>query len=297
MNGGALALREGVLFWGANLGHGEVFTFDLDGRPLEPKLDLGPRSSVSGLAADGDRRLWIADTQRGELRGHNLFGFEGAHFEPTAGALEAPVGGLVDGPVDVALAPGDDYLGLWVATGGVRRAAVGLFLPDGTRLTALRSEGDPKRPFERVTRLSSAAGRLAVLESGAGRIQVFRGADFHFGFLSGADRPRALVLLEDGRCVVALGADGAERLALFDASGRERKQLAGSVPDADGELGSVEGAVALAVEDVGSDRAARLFLLDREGTRVQVFNLEGRCYGGFGLLDLDDSAGRFFTDL
>jgi hypothetical protein len=287
VNGGGLALREGVLFWGVDLGGGAVRAFDLDGRPLGPRLDLGPKSSVSGLVADGDRRLWIADTQRGELRGMNLFGYEGAEFVPLAGKLEAPVGGVSDGPVDVALAPGEAYVGLWVARGGRRRAAVGLFLPDGTRLQALRSLGDPKASFDRVTRLAGAGELLAVLEAGEGRVQVFRRTDFHFAFAPKGGHLAAGAGLADGRFVVGLGEEGGERLVLFDAAGRAVRELAPEVADAGG--GDVTGIVDLAVEERGSDRRSRLFLLDREGTRVQVFNLEGRCYGAFGGFDDESS--------
>ncbi|MDF1798529.1 MAG: hypothetical protein P1V81_05095, partial [Planctomycetota bacterium] len=45
--------------------------------------------------------------------------------------------------------------------------------------------------------------------------------------------------------------------------------------------GLVSGPVDLVVEETELDRRSRLVLCDLEGTRVQVFNLEGRCYGSF----------------
>lgn len=292
MNGGGLALSEGVLFWGLDSGRGLVRAFDFEGRALGASLDLGPGSSVSGLVADADRRVWVADTRRGLLLGLTLFGYEGAEFRPTAGELEAPAGGRVDGPVDVALAPSKELLGLWIASGGRRRAAVGLYLPDGTRLEALRSMGDPKRAFDRVTRLSGAGELLAVLEGGAGRVQVFRRGDFHFALGTNAPRGqpiRAVALLSDGRFVVALGDGDGERVLLLDAAGRELRQLAPGSPSEGG--GSTDAVVDLCVEPGARDREARLFVLDREGLRVQVFNLEGRCYGAFAGFDVDAAGG------
>ena len=74
MNGGSLALHEGVLFWALDRGRGAaVRAHDLDGHPLD--VELGPRgadlaglASISGLAVDGDRRLWLADTRAGVVR-------------------------------------------------------------------------------------------------------------------------------------------------------------------------------------------------------------------------------------
>ncbi len=298
MNGGSLALFEGVLYWGLDRGRGAaVCAHDLDGHPLE--VELGPRpgdaagatgASVSGLAVDADRRMWLADTRAGLVRGYSLFGREGASFAPQPGPLEAPAADYVDGPVDLAVAPGETWTGLWVASGGERRGAVGLYLPDGTRLASLRSEGDPKRAFRRVVRLAVRGEELWVLEAGARRVQVFRRGEFHFLFdlralAAGRTWPRALWPLSDGRLVLAVaGESGDDAVLLLDHSGHSLRVL---VEGADAELGAeppegrVLGPVDLAVEEAAEDRRARLVLCDLEGARVQVFNLEGRCYGSF----------------
>ena len=314
MNGGSLALFEGVLYWGLDRGReAAVRAHDLDGHPLE--VELGPRpgaaasTSVSGLAVDPDRRLWLADTRAGLVRGYSLFGREGATFTPTPGELEAPAASYVDGPVDLAVAPGDTWTGLWVASGGERRGAVGLYLPDGTRLASLRSEGDPKKAFRRVVRLAVRGEELWVLEAGARRVQVFRRGEFHFLFdlpaaaggararAGGAGRsgraglgprtwPRALWPLSDGRLVLAVaGEEGDDAVLLLDHQGHLERVLAtGDGTDAEGR---VLGPVDLVVEEATEDRRARLALCDLEGARVQVFNLEGRCYGSFAAFGED----------
>ncbi|MDF1798530.1 MAG: hypothetical protein P1V81_05100, partial [Planctomycetota bacterium] len=251
MNGGSLALFEGVLYWGLNSGAGAgVRAHDLNGHPLDVELGPGPGdsrgSSVSGLAVDPDRRLWMADTLGRCVRGYSLFGREGGRFEPETGALEAPAARYVDGPVDLVVAPGDTWRGLWVATGGERRAAVGLHLPDGTRLATLRSEGDPKRAFRRITRLAARGEELWVLESGARRVQVFRRGDFHFLFglpeavRRGRSWPRALWPLSDGRLVLAVDDGGGE------ARGAAVRRL--------DQGGHVSGPVDLVVEETELDR-------------------------------------------
>jgi len=306
LNGGSLALFEGVLYWGLNSGAGAgVRAHDLDGHPLDVELGPGPGdprgASVSGLAVDPDRRLWMADTLGRCVRGYSLFGREGGRFEPKTGALEAPAASYVDGPVDLVVAPGDTWRGLWIATGGERRAAVGLFLPDGTRLAALRSEGDPKRPFRRITRLAARDEELWVLESGARRVQVFRRGDFHFLFglpedvRRGRRWPRALWPLSDGRLVLAVDDGGGEQagaaVLLLDQGGHLLRVLVGGHDEvSEGPVvpeGVVSGPVDLVVEESELDRRSRLVLCDLEGTRVQVFNLEGRCYGSFAAFGED----------
>ena len=291
MNGGSLALHEGVLFWALDRGRGAaVRAHDLDGHPLD--VELGPRgadlaglASISGLAVDGDRRLWLADTRAGVVRGFSLFGREGATFAASPGELEAPAGDYVDGPVDLVVAPGDTWTGLWVASGGERRGAVGLYLPDGTRLRTLRADGDPKRAFRRLVRLAARGEELWALEAGARRVQVFRRGDFHFAFglpeaRTGRAWPRALWPLSDGRLVLAVGTgEGDDAVLLLDHGGRLLRTLA--TGGAAGEEGAVLGPVDLAVEEAAEDRRARLAVCDLEGARVQVFNLEGRCYGSF----------------
>jgi len=293
-----LALLEGVLYWGLDRGQGAaVRAHDLDGHPLP--IDLGPRgadspgASVSGLAVDPDRRLWLADTRAGLVRGYSLFGREGAAFAPTPGELEAPAADYVAGPVDLAVAPGDTWTGLWVASGGERRGAVGLYLPDGTRMATLRSEGDPKLPFRRVLRLAVRGEELWVLEAGAHRVQVFRRGDFHFLFDLPRSRgarsplPRALWPLSDGRLVLAVADDEAgDVVLLLDQRGHLLRVLVegcGEVP----VEGRVLGPVDLVVEEAADDRHSRLALCDQEGSRVQVFNLEGRCYGSFAAFGED----------
>ena len=305
MNAGAIAFLEGILFVGENFGRGRVLVFDEDGRGLHAGFELGPGSAVSGLVADSDRRLWIADTASRHVRLWNVFGREDAGFVPQGGVLEAAAGGRTDGPVDVALAAGSTYTGVWALEGGLRRSAVGLYLPDGTRLEGLRSEGNPKQAFDHGTRLATAGELVAVLEHGRRQVQVFRGLEFHFAIplmrAAGvsADRAVALALLTDGSALVGLGpsedaevdpgAGVVERILWLEPSGHVRAEIANSASPQHPGGSTIDGLVDFAL-DPGSDPTAHsardasqaaLYVLDRLGKRVQVFNLEGRAWGAF----------------
>lgn len=288
MNAGAITFLEGVLFVGENFGRGRVLVFDGEGRGLHAGFELGARSSVSGLIADSDRRLWIADTESKLVRAWNVFGREGKGFAPKTYALDAPAGGIEDGPVDVALSAGSTWTGLWVAMGGQRRGAVGLYLADGTRLESLRSEGLPQNVFDRVTRLATAGELIGVLEAGAHRVQVFRRLDFHMAMplgrlgAFGAGRAVALELLEDGSAVVGFAAedaDGIDRILWLDPTGQVRGEVANSLAPTHPGGATIAGLVDFALE-AQHDEAA-LFVLDQQGARIQVFNLSGRAWGGF----------------
>lgn len=310
MNTGALSLHEGVLFIGRYTGSGDIFVFDLDGRQLEAGFSLPPSANttsvaITGLAVDGDRKLWIADAFAGRVRCVNLFGKVGADFAPALGRLEAPLSGATLGgdgaPVDVALAESSKWTGIFVATAGKRVGAIALYLANGTRLLALRSLGSPKEPFDRVARMSSSADLLWVVEAGARRVQVFRAGDFHFSFPVGRlgeqqsapeGLPRALAPVGDGRLVVAIEEDvargDASNAGLFLLTGRglslQKLAAAGTAE------GQISHPIDIAVEAIRPwpheteaevDRRRRVVVLDLDGDRIQVFNLAGRCYGAF----------------
>jgi hypothetical protein len=326
MSRGALALEEGVLFVARYTGAGEVLVFDLDGRQLEAGFCLGgegrpvaplgnadetedlngPQASqpilAAGLAVDGDRRLWLADAGTGQVRCATLFGKQEASFTPSPGKSEGTLR-QAPGPVDVALADSSKWSGVFVASPGKRVGAVGLYLPNGHRILALRSEGSPQAPFDRISRIFAAGDLLWVVEAGARRVQVFREGDFHYSFSAGrlgissqapGGIPVALAPVGDGRLVIAAeraaASEGANNdhagLFLVSGHGTPIRRIA-----AEGaEEGQVTHPVDVVVETIQAwpyeteaeaDRRRRVVVLDRDGDRIQVFNLFGRCYGAF----------------
>lgn len=299
---GSLALSRGLLLVGDHAKTARVRAFDLGGRELDLSFSyrdpVAGRSAVAGLAVDEDRTILAADTPADRVRRFSFFGREVGGIGSVAkdGLQDEPVlPGLVTRPVDVEVRGNRDQGWVAIACGGERRHALQLFDPDLAFRSSCAALGEPGRAFRGVCRLASEGELLYAAESLARRVQVFRSGVFLFAFHltdAGGERfePSALAVLGDGRLVVGCRAP---RSALFlvDGAGRPLRKLA--------EEGEDEGAVLVpsdaVVEPGADDRHARLFVIDRDGLRVQVFTLEGRCLGAFWPAGSppDDSKGSF----
>jgi hypothetical protein len=286
---GSLALRAGVLYVGRHEKTAHVRPYDLDGRPLGDGFSFrGPHGepcTLGGLDVDTGHHLWVADSALGRVRTFSVFGREVSSFgsdEPLANGRtgrEHDERGALASPVDVTVAGEEDGDTLVVASAGWRRHAVQLFHGDGTWIASLRPEGNPMGRFNGVRRVQVRGPLTYVCEARAGRVQVFRDGEFHFLFklplrTAGRFEPVAIAPLEDGRMVLATGGQHSG-LFLLDASGRVLRVLA----EAGSETGQVFEPGDVAVEEGASERETRLAVVDRDADRVQVFTLEGRCYG------------------
>jgi len=123
-----------------------------------------------------------------------------------------------------------------------------------------------------------------VCERGGGRVQVFRDDEFHFAFqlppAGGAKfEPVAAALLRDGRAVIATSGE-ASSLLLVDRSGRLLRVIA----EAGSESGCLVHPADVVVAEEQEDHDTRVLVIDQDGDRVQVFTLEGRCFGAFAAL-------------
>jgi hypothetical protein len=170
-----------------------------------------------------------------------------------------------------------------VASGGERRHAVQLFDPDLSYRASCLAFGDPGRPFRGACRLASEGELLFVAEALGRCVQVFRSGVFLFAFhltTASGERfePSALAPLGDGRIVVGCRSPSSA-LLLVDGAGRPLRRLA----EEGEEEGRVLAPIDAVIEPGSDDRHARLFVLDRDGLRVQVFTLEGRSLGSIAL--------------
>lgn len=285
---GSLQVHRGALWVGWHEKTAHVVPFDWGGRALGPGFTfrdprLG-RATVGGLALDDDRNLWVADGACSRIRRFSVFGRELGGFGRSLDAPldDAPTGveedrpGMLGRPTAV-LATGDsDGLELVVGSGGTRRHALQLFDGDGVLQRTLRPEGNAHGRFRGLSGLDRDGRFLALAESRADRIQVYRDLDFHFAFRPGPGfHPTDVALLEDGRLLTC----GAGGLALFSSAGRPLAHLCEAAPNA--PEGTLDEPLALAVEEGESDRRTRIAILDAQATRLQIFNLEGRHYGSF----------------
>jgi hypothetical protein len=284
---GRLALKGGILYVGRHTARaGFVRPFDLDGHALGPGFPVrgvdGGRASIAGLAVDDDHRIWVADAASRRVRAFSAFGRELAEFASRAPG-DADRAGSLGSPVDVACSGVEDEARICVASGGTRRHALHLFDRHGERVLSLRPAGDPLGVFRGLTAVAVRDRTVWACERGAHRVQVFRDGEFHFLFgvdlgrlSSQAFEPRAIATLSDGRLVVAHGgAEGA--LLLLEREGRIARVLARGGPGS-GEVFEPSGVV---VDERDSEGSSRIAVIDSDGDRVQVFTLEGRCFGSF----------------
>jgi hypothetical protein len=277
----ALALRSGVLYAARGGAALRVRLFDWDGAELGPgftwRPERGGRVAANALAVDADRRLWLADGPARRVRLFHVFG-AATHELLDAGSPLADRAGGFGRPSALAAEGSADDLELLVGSAGERRHGAQLFGPDGALLRSLQPAGEPHGRFRGVAAVA-LAGRLAFVgEARRPWVHVYRDREHHFGFEPVDGRGRvvplvALAPLGDGSLVV-LGR-GPEALLVFDAAGRHTGTLA-CLGNAQGEL---DEPVGLAVECTGEARSTRVAVLDRAGDRLQVFNLEGTCYG------------------
>ncbi len=275
-----LAALSGVLHLVRRARGVQLETYDWDGRPLAEGFPLADTAAGAadprGLALDGDRRLWIADRRACALRAFSVFGVEVARIQaPPASRAESP-GALVELSA-LAAAGVEEELVLVAASGGERRHALQLFAADGSLRASLRPLGDPQARFRGLADVCLLGRLLYACEEEAGRIQVFRDGEFHFAARVGAGlRPRCLAPLADGRLVAAQAGD-ASALVLLEADGRVAARIAAH-GTRDGEVCDPSS---IAVEEGPDERHTRVAVLDQGGDRVQVFALDGRCFGSF----------------
>ena len=281
---GALALARGVLHVARQDDTFFVRPYDLDGAPLARGFALrepnGESCGLAGLAADEDHRLWIGDRLSDSVRSFTLFGPPGPAFAAAQGSGRDARGALSQ-LVDVCLVVPEEDAEPWLlaARGGSRRHALQLFTQAGRWVDSLRPNGDPSGTFQDVRAVASLDRLVFVCEGSARRVQVFRDGEFHYALRVPERRgvraePIAIAPLSPERLVIACGGEQ-PALILCDAAGRLIRVLA--------EPGSRVGQVAELTDVVAETESpmgeARVVAMDRDGERVQVFTLGGRCQG------------------
>ena len=253
---------------------------DFDGRELAPGFALPPEDSrstaVASIAVDEDRRVWIVDTAARRVRAFTAFGRE-------LDGLPRGVGDRVGSFEDVIAVDAtgvEETAQLAIASSGPRRHALHVARADARAAVSLRAR-DTALGFAGLGRVAfGPRGLVLACEPKSRLVLAWREGQFHFAFrVPGEGEPVAARALRDGRLVVAAaGLDGGA-VHLFDGAGR----LVRTLVHAGVDEGFVSDPEDLALDEAaGSDRRTRLVVADSSGARLQVFNLEGECYGVFG---------------
>ena len=278
---GALAAKSGVVWVARERRAGGVRAYDFDGRRVAVEFPVPPlratRTTITGLAVDADRRLFVVDASAGSVRCFNAFGVEQQELLRGRAEHRDAFESLAP-PVDVAVEGVESDERIVVACGGERRHALKVHDRSCRLLASLRPLGDPMGVFHHLAKVGARGRWIAALERAKDRVQVFRDGEFHYAFQVPVDRraPAALVAIEplvDGGFVAALrGPRGAHLLHLGRAGQVERVL-------AEGE--AIEEPLDLVVEDAEGVSSTRIVVLDHDGGRVAVHTLEGRMLGEF----------------
>ncbi len=287
-----LALHQGVLFLATTGATGRLRLFDLDGRRLEGGFEfasLDPASPLraGGFAVDEDRRIWLADEGSAAVRCFNVFGVETHRFGPPTPEGASRVAklaypdssGVIGRPAAIAVQGSADDLQLLVGSSGPRRHGLQLFGPGGELLRSLRPRGDSHGSFAGVSAVALSGELAFAVEAYASRVQVFRRLEHLFSFdpqLVDGETLQVLAPVGDGRLLAAISGP-ASRVVMLDSGGVSL----GSVAGADAREGELDEPTGVVVDWTGEDRTSRVCIVDAGGERVQVFSLDGRCFGSF----------------
>lgn len=269
--------------------------YDLDGRPLGRSFTLrgekGSSPSIRAIAVDEDRRIWAADAASGCVRVYSVTGSQVGSVA-SIGDPEADRAGALGDPAGIAVDGVESETRILVSRRGNRRHALFLLSPGmasggvAAPLRSLAPGGDPQDTYRNLAGVALTGDRVYACEVGTGTVQVFRSGEFLFRMaLPTAGRPKDRSRLEprlvhplpDGRVLVACSGESGGALLLLDGSGGVLAHLAEGGTDA----GTVGFPTGLAVEEGAPHPGTRVAVLDQDGDRVQVFTLDGRCYGGF----------------
>ena len=262
---GGIAVTKNVLCLSYSDVSGRVFLVDLDEkRPValwEYVGDNGGYADAGGIAMADDHTIYVADTRNDMVRRFSAFGKEigvlGDAHERRPGARSRDRQGVLDRPRAVAchgdlvyVACGEQWL----------RCGVQRFTRHGEAIKPLASFGTAGRRFGAPCGVCASAAGVFVADTLHGVVQRFT-VDGRFvsdtrtstseGDIS---RPVAVQVLADGSLLVADQGD-VPGLKHIDGNG--------------GQVTRVEGLGLQDPVDLALDDRGRVYVLDRDGERVQ----------------------------
>ena len=148
-------------------------------------------------------------------------------------------------------------------------------------VVARQPEAGPRGAFHDLRGVTWDDDRILACEAGAGAVRVYQGGSLHWSLHlpvqgHGRFRPAACAVLSTGQFLIACADTDASAILLCDPGGRVRRVIA----EAGENVGQVCEPSDVIVEE-SIEGGPRIVVIDSAGARVQVFTLEGRCFGAF----------------
>ncbi len=264
---GGIAVAGNLLCLAHAEARGKVFLVDLDERRLMSLWEYGPidggYADAGGVAMAADFAIFVADTRNDVVRCFSPFGKEIAQMGTPAGRAPGARSrdrlGVLDRPRGVAVHDGV----VWVACGeGGLVRGVQQWSRDGVPIGYLHAGGAVDGRFGAPRGVWAGSGGVLVADTLNGVVQRFTPDGRFVGALptaaAGNTRSRP----------VAVVPGGGDELLVADQGDRPGLYRFGLDGDARGEVGP---AVVDLVEPTGlaRDRRGRVYVLDRDGERVQ----------------------------
>ncbi len=264
---GGIAVTRNILCLAYSDVAGRVFLADLDEkRPVafwEYVGTGGSYADAGGVAMAEDHTIYVADTRNDIVRSFSVFGKAvgtlGEPHQRPPGARSRDRQGVLDRPRAVACHDGL----VWVACGERwLRCGVQRFRRDGEVLKPLRAFGEPQKRFGAPRGLCVGDFGVFVADTLHGVVQRFTAAGrFVSEIKTGrseneVSRPVAVQVLADGDILVADQGDVCG-LKHFDVNGQLVAEPLGRDPRLQDPV------------DLARDRRGRIYVLDKDGERVQ----------------------------
>ncbi len=266
---GGIATKGRLLALARGAARGEIRVYDLADSTLRSRFSYGGTeggwADAGGIDLDEEGRIFVADTAGGRLRIFSSFGHEVGGFGlPEEASRPRDLKGMLAYPRSVVR---DGTGRLWI-TCGDRPWVHGLqvFDAQGRFLSSLEAFGDRSRSFGPALDLTLFGEDVWVADTGNDALQVWR---LDGGFLCSFEIPR-----DWGRRPQAIAAVG-DRLALLLAEPRPRVLLVDRDFKRTGICRLPRNQTLENPSGLARGPEGRLFVLDRDGSRVLAFEGDG----------------------
>lgn len=259
-----------------------VQVFDKDGRFLYSFGRDGSRdgelSYPMGIAADNQERLFVVDSGNNRV---SIFTTDGI-FLDSIGSKGDSKGQLHD-PTGVAVSPDGR---VWITDTGNNRVQV--FDLQGNPLASIGSSGSERNNFSQPTGIAlDLSGKVLVADSGNNRVHILNSKGGFVGLFGSKGDGRAqfkypqMLALSDDLCyVVDRTNNRVQSFSIAKEDGASSFQPFAQAPF-ESRI-SFHKTISASATDIAIGGKGNLFVLDKEGAKVVVIDMDGKVVESFG---------------